>query len=358
MQDKIVTLTEKLITFKSVPTDPTALEEILDYVISEVKGFTVERFESNGYKSVLIYNTPTRPKKFKVILNGHLDIIPGKDFQYKPEIKNGRIYGVASIDMKSSVAAFIVVFKEIAKDLNYPVALQFVTDEELGGFHGTKYQIDQGVRADFVLVGETTNFMIENQAKGIAWIKVRNKGKTAHGAYPWKGKNALWDMNEFLNNLAKRFPLPKKKQWITTVNFANIETSNKTFNKIPDDCEVWLDIRYIPEDSETVVKAVKELLPKGFTMEVPVKEPAQYVDPNNPYMKQLQKIGKTSHKKNITLNQGQGSSDARHYTRVKNAAIEFGPEGTGMGTDDEWVDIKSLGIYADILKDFLLSLNK
>lgn len=356
MSNKIVSLTKKLISIKSTPDNKKALDEILQVCLTELKEYTIERFESNGVKSALIYNTPKRPKKFKVILNGHLDIIPGKEYQYTPKIEKNRLYGVASMDMKSSVASHIIVFKEIAEKIDYPLALQLVTDEEVGGFNGTKYQIDQGVKADFVVVGETTNFTIENQAKGILWIKVSSKGKTAHGAYPWKGENAIWKMNHFLNLLEKRFPLPKQKQWVTTINLSRIETSNETFNKIPDECTAWLDIRYIPEETSTIIPEIKALLPKGFSMTIEVKEPAQFVDENNQYIKLLQKVGKSTVKKKILLAQGQGSSDARHFTRVKCDAIEFGPIGEGMGTDNEWADIPSLKKYSQILKDFLLSI--
>lgn len=358
MEQEIVRLTKKLIAIKSAPENKQALGDCLKACLAELTDFTIERFERDSVKSALVYNTPKRPKRFKVLLNGHLDIIPGKDFQYIPKVKDGKLYGVAAMDMKASVASFIVVFKALAKKVDYPLGIQFVTDEEVGGFNGTKYQIDQGIRADFVIVGETTNFCIENQAKGIVWVKVSCKGKAAHGAYPWKGENAIWKMNAFLNSLEKRLPLPKQKQWVTTVNLARIETSNHTFNKIPDQCQAWLDIRYVPEETDSIIRSIKETVPKGFKVDILVQEPAQYVDPNNMHMKLLQKLGKQVAKRTIALNQGQGSSDARHFTRVKCDAIEFGPFGGGMGTDNEWVDIKSLGQYAAILKEFLLQAGK
>ncbi len=355
MENRVISLTKKLITIKSTPDNKKELGLCLKEVIAQLKGYKFETFESNGYKSALIYNTATRPKKFKIILNGHLDIIPGKENQYTPQVKNGRLYGVGAMDMKASVASFVEVFKEVANKINYPLGLQLVTDEEIGGFHGTKYQIDNGVRAEFVIVGETTNFKIENEAKGIIWMKISSDGKTAHGAYPWMGKNAIWRMNDFLNQLSKRFPIPQQKKWLTTINLAKINTTNNTFNKIPDQCEIWLDIRYIPEDTKTIIKSIEEMLPRGFSKEIIVKEPAQFVKEDNSFIKLLQKVGRKHLQKSISLSQGQGSSDARHFTRVKVDAIEFGPYGQGMGTDNEWIDIQSLTKYSNILKEFLLN---
>lgn len=349
----IVSLAKEFISIKSTPDNAKELEKILDIVLSRVKGYTIERFERDGVKSVLVYNTPKRPKKFNIILNGHLDIIPGKEHQYTPLVKGDRLYGVGAMDMKASVACLITAFREIADKVDYPLGLQLVTDEETGGFNGTKYQIDKGVRADLVIVGENTGFDIENKAKGILWVKVSAKGKTAHGAYPWKGENAVWNMHRFLNQVEKKYPAPRKEKWVTTVNLANIETNNKTFNKIPDYCEAWLDVRYIPEDADCIVNNLKKLLPKEFGMEIIVKEPALSTDENNHYVKLLKTVVKQTVGKKVRTLSANGSSDARHFARVRCPAIEFGPNGGGMGSDREWVNIPSLEKYCQTLKNFL-----
>lgn len=356
MTNDILALSKKLISLKSTPDNKQALDECLNICLSYLRGFTIEHFEKNGFKSVLVYNTNKRPKRFRLILNGHLDIIPGKDFQYTPEIKGNRLYGASAMDMKAPLACLITVFREIAKKINYPLALQIVTDEELGGFYGTKYQIDKGVRGDFILVGEATQLEIENKTKGIIWAKISAKGKTAHGAYPWKGENAIWKINQFLNNLAQKYPTPHEPVWKTTVNLSYIETTNKTFNKIPDDCTLSLDIRYAPEDSDTIINNLKEILPKGLRLQLIVHEPAQFTPENNNDIQQLRKKIKKVIEKKGNIISAMGSSDLRHFTRVKCPGVEFGCIGKGMGSDNEWVDIKSLENYYQILKSFLLDL--
>ena len=356
MINNIVSLSAKFIRIKSVQGNTKALEEVLGLALSELKGFKIERFEKNGSKSALIYNSTKRPKKFKIILNGHLDVVPGKEHQYSPKIVNNKLYGVGALDMKSNVACLLNVFKEMAAKVNYPLGLQLVTDEETGGFNGTKHQIEEGVRADFVIAGETTNFQIAHKAKEILWLKISAKGKTAHGAYPWRGENSIWKMNKFLNLLEKKYPLPTKEKWGTTINLSRIETGNRSFNKIPDACEVWLDIRYVPEEAAIIKKDLKTLLPKGFKLEVVVDEPAMFVDEHNHYLKTLQKIAAEVTGKKVTCYGAQGSSDARHFTRVNCNGIEFGPLGGGIGTDAEWIDITSLGKYTSILTKFLASI--
>lgn len=357
MSQPILTLTKKLIAIDSDPHKPKELDKVLKEAIQPLSAFSIEHFNKDGVKSVLIYNTKKRPKKFKLLLNGHLDIIPGKDFQYTPTIKGDKLYGVGSMDMKANTACLIYAFAEMATKVNYPLGIQLVTDEELGGFKGTKYQLDRGVDTEFVIVGEATHFSIENQMKGILWAKIHSKGVTAHGAYPWKGKNAIWLMKAFLDNLSKKFPEAADDTWQTTVNVSQIETTNKTYNKIPDDCTLHLDIRFIPQDAKTIVATLKKLLPKGLTLEIVVHEPAHHTDKNNVYVQKLKATIANHTKKEVAILSANGSSDVRHFSRINSSGVEFGPIGGGMGSDNEWVSIKSLKTYYRILTDYLSSLS-
>lgn len=355
MLQTIISLTKKFISISSTPTNTKALREVLDLALSHLEGYTIEQFDRNGVKSALIYNREKRPKKFKIILNGHLDIIPGKDHQYIPKTRGNRLYGVGSMDMKANAACLIMAFREVANKVSFPLALQLVTDEEIGGFDGVKYQIEEGVRSDFIIAGEPTNFDIVHKAKGVLQIKVSAKGKAAHGAYPWKGENAIWKMNKFLNTLQKKYSVSDHEIWATTVNISKIETTNQSFNKIPDDCTAWLDIRFIPEEAKTIKKNIHQLLPKEFTLNIVAHEPALLTDKNNEFINLLKKIIRHETGKTVRIRGAHGSSDVRHFTRVGCAGIEFGPIGEGIGSDYEWVDIPSLKKYYQILKKFLLT---
>ena len=357
MANPTVRLSKELIAIRTDPSNTRELHEALKLVERELKGFPLERFERNKSRSILVMNTKRRPKKFRVLLNGHLDVIPGKDFQYIPREKGGRLYGVGSMDMKSNVACLIQAFKQTARKVSYPLGLQIVTDEEVGGFDGTLYQVERGVRADFVIAGESTRFDIVNEAKGILWIKISCRGKTAHGAYPWRGDNAIAKMNICLSRLMEEFPVPKSQVWRSTINISRVETSNSSFNKVPDSCQAWIDLRFIPSESKTILKRFRSALPKGCSVEIIAHEPALYVDKRDPYLVRLRAITQTVTGQPAKYYGAQGSSDARHFTRVGCAGVEFGPIGGGIGTDKEWVSIPSLMKYENILREFLLSLN-
>ncbi|MFN5368200.1 MAG: hypothetical protein ACK5C8_06575, partial [Roseiflexaceae bacterium] len=53
------------------------------------------------------------------------------------------------------------------------------------------------------------------------------------------------------------------------------------------------------------------------------------------------------------LSAAMGSSDARHFTHVGCAGVEFGPVGGGIGSDEEWTSVVGLTDYAAIMRHFL-----
>ena len=357
MIKKIVDLTKQLVSFKTTSDNYGELNKAVNFIKKELDDFLIEEYEKNKIKSLLIYNhKPKDNKKFRLILNGHLDIIPGKSNQYISKIVGDRLYGVGSLDMKGGLSVVVCLFKELAKTLSYPLALQITTDEETGGFFGTKYQIEKGVMADFVIAAEPTHFDIVYKAKGILWLKLNFNGKSFHSAYPWNGKNAIEKANNFINKLLKIIKNPKKNQWKTTVNLANINSNNKAFNKIPDNCELLLDVRFIPEDKE-ILNKIKKLLSNEDNLKVLVEEPSFLVKKNDTNILKLKKIAKNFLSKNLILRGANGSSDARHYSYINVPAIEFGPKGGGIGSDNEYVEISSLSNFYVIMKKFLLELN-
>src|SRR6266496_2802639 len=64
-------------------------------------GCTVERFESGGKPSALLYRDTQRPH-FRIILNAHLDVVPASPGQFRPHRDGARLYARGAQDMKVS----------------------------------------------------------------------------------------------------------------------------------------------------------------------------------------------------------------------------------------------------------------
>lgn len=355
MNSDILELSKKLISIPSTEENLIQLKEVLEIAKQELNNFKFKEFESNEKPSIIFYNTETLPEKFRIILNAHLDVVPGKENQFIPEEKDGKLYGRGSYDMKSAAASMILLFKNLAKEINYPLGLQLVTDEETGGVDGTKYQLENGIQTEFILAGENTDLLINNKSKGILWLKVITRGKTAHGAYPWLGENAVWKMHQVLKIIEKNYPIPSEEKWQSTINVASLETSNKSYNKIPDHCSALLDIRFIPEDRDNILNSLKKEIGDLAEIELSMDEPSHLTLDSDYFIGKL----KTSIK-DVTGHEGKtvekhGGSDVRFYNALGVPGVTFGPIGEGHHSDDEWIDIASLNDYYKILEKFLTS---
>lgn len=356
MDENILDLAKKLISIPSVTENVKELDKVLDLCTSELRDFKVNNYKKNKTKSLLFFNTNKLPSNFNVVLNAHIDVVAGKKNQFQPKVKNGKLYGRGAQDMKSATAAMILLFKNLAKSVKYPLGLQIVTDEETGGYNGTGYQVEQGIRTNFGIFGEPTDLGISNQAKGVLWLKVVTKGKSGHAAHHWKHKNPVLETKRIIDALEKEFPAPDGAAWITTVIPTMISTSNKTFNKIAEDCILSLDIRYTPDQKDNVLRRVKKHLPQSSQVKIVINEPPHFTADNNPYIKRLIKSGVLITGSVLPLIQDHGGSDARFFGTVNCPSITFGPIGSGLHSDDEWVEIKSLVEYYRILENFLRSI--
>lgn len=352
---QIIELTKRLMTANSTKDNFEGRAEALTIAERELSEYPIERFESNGYQSILVRNVDKPTKHFKIILNSHLDVVPGNLEQFEPIEKGGKLYGRGAYDAKGSIAVMIILFKYLAKHLPYPIGLQIVTDEEVGGYNGTKYQLEQGVRAEFVVVGECgSNMRIISQAKGVSWFKLSATGKTAHAAYPWRGDNALSKLHSALTDLQKLFPNPTSEAWVNTLNLAKIETTNKTYNSIPNEATAFIDIRYTNGTPADLFKKLRQALPPEIKIETLLNEPPEYIAPDNRFVLSLQKALTEVTRKKSDLAAVNASSDLRHYNAFGNHGVEFGPVGHAQHMDNESVDIASLETYFSTLETFLI----
>lgn len=356
MINRIVELAQDFIKIPSVTGDIEKSVEILQTAQQMLTGYEFTSFVSGQYPSLLYSNQNKDNHKFSVILNIHLDVVPGKPSQFHPFIQEDKLYGRGAYDMKAAAAVLLLLFKDVGKKVSYPLGLQITTDEETGGINGTKYQVDNGVRADFFITGEGSNFRMIYETKGVMVAKLITKGLAAHSAYPWNGQNAILLMYESLDILMKHYPVPVSETEVTTINISRIETTNTAHNKIPDNCMAYLDIRFDPREDDTIVSHIKSLLPEHVEMEILEKTHVHCTSPKSSFISLMRKSAIDAANIDVPLGKGHGASDARYFSHVGCDAIEFGPLGKGQHEDDEWVDISSLENYYKILHNFLLSL--
>jgi succinyl-diaminopimelate desuccinylase len=321
----------------------------------------IEPFESNGKPSLLAWHgNSSRPEHFQVLLNGHVDVVPGTPEQFDPKLQDGKLYGRGAYDMKAAGVAMAAAFCE------HPgTGLQLVTDEETGGENGTAYQIEQGVRADFIICGESGRpegvAEIANEAKGMLIADVTFAGDPAHSAYPWQGKNPIIAANNFLNKLQERYPTPTSDaagNAVTTVTPIGNSAGNDTLSQTPDLARLRLDSRYLIgdpqfetlEDFEMLVKdlGATAQIEKVLTFADPI-----YTEPGYPMLQALMAAAKTVEGQPFNLVRRNGTSDGRFYRHVGGRAVEFGIAGSGQHGSEEYITVKALENYYQTLRMFL-----
>jgi len=349
----------ELLAIPSTSERPGELRRALDYVLDFVgPGFTVERFESGGKPSALVY-PGTERRDFDVILNAHLDVVPAPPGQFRPRRDGDRLYARGAQDMKVSGLLAAQVFRELAAGLGYPVALQLVTDEEVSGRDGTLHQLERGVRGRFVIVGESSGLHIVNESKGMLVARLLATGRAAHAAYQWLGDNALVKLQRSVASLLARYPVATEEASRTTVNLSRVETRNQGRNQVPADAEALLDIRFPPDDADLAGKTTAEVTAylqgfcePGVTPVVDILDPPHHTDPGRPEILRLQDAARHQGYPGGLLRK-YGVSDGRFYGQLGIAAVTFGVDGAGQHGPDEYADLTTVMPYYRALREFL-----
>ncbi|SDI73490.1 M20 family metallopeptidase [Natribacillus halophilus] len=191
---------------------------------------------------------------------GHMDtVLPGKQaWDYPPfaaERVNNKLYGRGTSDMKSGLAAMFLAVESLFLEeagLPHDVVFLATAGEEVDSCGARKYMEDQGVsNVAAMVIGEPTREKVVIGHKGALWVEILTFGKTAHGAMPNQGINAIEQMKKVMALLDEC-----RLNW--KVTGAPLGESSLSINKIdggmqanvvPDQCSVYVDIRTIPPQS-------------------------------------------------------------------------------------------------------------
>ena len=270
-ENEIVRLAEELIGANTV--NPPGNERLAVNIVEQ-------HFKTHGIRYDIFEKIAGRANIVGYIGNGsptllvacHLDVVPpgnGWDTDpFKSVVRNGRIYGRGANDNKGQMASMLVLakfLKDNESKLNGSFLLIGAADEEKGSDLGLKYLLDEcGISADFAIIPDVAHNMkiIDVGEKGALFLNITSYGKQAHGSTPEKGTNAIWNMVELLNQLKNiQFQRLSHKLFShPTLNLGTI-SGGTAHNVVPAKCEVKLDIRYLPGETEKeIVGNINEII--------------------------------------------------------------------------------------------------
>ncbi|HSX05029.1 MAG TPA: M20/M25/M40 family metallo-hydrolase [Candidatus Saccharimonadales bacterium] len=365
-EKQLIEATKRLIAIPSTGDNYEALKQALDFIAAMIwaqcPDVTIERFESNSRPSLLAYRGEQRPDRFRILFNGHLDVVPGKPEQYKAVVKDGKLFGRGVYDMKAACVALTDVFCQFVNEVPYSLGLQIVTDEESAGSDGTQHQIKQGVRADFVVCGECGRhpnvYEIANEAKGIAAIDVAFPGVAAHSAYPWKGENAALRASNFIQALHKHYPAPEEETHETTVSVTALAASSGAHSKLPDRATMMIVARYTAADPnfrslEQVLTFLQRLDPDIEIVNVLDFSSPLYTNPSNSLLLRLKATAEKVEAAEFSFVRRHGTGDGRFYGDVGGEACEFGVAGDHAHADGEYITLEAFHNYIVTMRQFM-----
>jgi acetylornithine deacetylase/succinyl-diaminopimelate desuccinylase-like protein len=326
-EDEVVELASELIRIDTTNTgelSTTVGERVAaEYVAGKLGevGYEVEYVESGapGRGNVFVRLAGSEPGRGALLIHGHLDVVPADPSEWSVHpfsgaVQDGYIWGRGAVDMKDMVAMMVAVARRFKREGVVPkrdLIFAFVADEEAGGAYGAQWLVEN--RPDLFegateAIGEVGGFsitlsdslrayFIEIAEKGIAWMRLRVRGRAGHGSMIHED-NPVTRLAEAVARLGRhRFPLvitDSVRQFLDGVseltgldfddedidgNVAKLgplsrvvgatlrDTANPTMlsagykaNVIPSVAEAAVDCRILPGREEAFLKELDEIL--------------------------------------------------------------------------------------------------
>jgi putative selenium metabolism hydrolase len=269
-KDNLFSLIQSLIRIKSYSGEE---KEIVEFIVSKMNeyGFDEAFHDTFGNAIGRIGDGPV-----KIMYDAHIDTVKvteTENWLYPPfegRIVDGKIYGRGAVDEKPAMAGFMIAGK-ILKQI-YGERLPFtlyivgsVLEEDADGYPLYHIIAEEGIKPDFVLLGEPTDLKVYGGQRGRMELKITTTGKSAHGAHNEKGINAIYKMAPIVEEIAKldKKLKPKKPLGKGSITVSNIISKAPSMCSVSDFCQIHIDRRMtIGENKESVIKELKSIIKK------------------------------------------------------------------------------------------------
>lgn len=388
--DEEVAFISSLIKAKSPNPYTPQTSPLHESVEGDVPTLIFEKLKSIGLSPRYLGASKERPNvvaewgekrgRMGLMLNGHMDTVQpeGRDLvaPYSGAVRNGKIYGLGSLDMKASLGAYIfavAALKKAGVKLRGKLTLAFVVDEETGACspYGTQYLIDQGCMPKACFIGEHGSKYVRTGQRGTYRFKIVTKGEAVHtGVSAWEkkeaGHNAVVDMARIIEALqGLEIPFKPSRMFVDrkpVFTFPTKISGGASINIVPAKCEAYGDVRLLPGNSDAQVKLlmIERLQKLGvpYVIEDLIYVPAVEIDAHDPVVLSLQKAAKAvlGYEPPAKIS-GPATDGWMLVKRDIPTIMGFGPDGGGEHGRGEWVDLESLRkiteVYARFIVDYL-----
>lgn len=368
----------RLVRLNTVSREPNRalIDTIADHLRTLGVPLRITRDETGGKANLFATIGEGRPGG--VILSGHTDTVPwdGQAWSVDPlsaEVKDGRLYGRGSADMKGFIGLVVGMTEAFQRaDLPHAIHYAFTFDEETGCF-GVRHLIadlkDAGIAPALCIVGEPTGMVPALAHKGVYRWRCCVKGRAAHSSQTDRAVNAIEaaarviariaDMGEDWREHEPRcagFEVPYSTAAVGVIDGGIAD------NVVPEDCRFHYEFRNLPGTDalamhHTVQDYAAALVPSmravdpatGFRFEEICAVPAFLARHDDPAVRLAQRLAGTSQ----TTLVGFGT-EAGLFQQAGIASVVCGPGHISQAHQaDEYVALEQLAACEGFLKGLL-----
>jgi succinyl-diaminopimelate desuccinylase len=190
----------------------------------------------------------------RVVIAGHLDTVPLND-NLPARREGGLLHGLGTCDMKGGDAVMLRLAAHVPdpnRDLTFIWYEAEEIEAEFNGLHLLAQSHPELMTADFAILMEPSNAVVEAGCQGTLRVDVRTSGERSHSARSWKGDNAIHKAAGILTRLQEydaRRPVIDGLEYHEGLNAVFIR-GGVAGNVLPDECVVEVNFRFAPDRSE------------------------------------------------------------------------------------------------------------
>lgn len=219
-----------------------------------------------------------------ILFDSHIDTVGIGDpaqWEWDPfegKVENGMLYARGALDEKGSTPG-MVYGMAIARDLGlldgYTAYYLGNIEEWCDGVGCQAFVEWEGIKPDFVVIGEPTKMQVYRGHKGRVELEVVCKGKSAHAASNFMGDNAIYKMLPVIAGIRDMDATLPSHEFlgqgrITVTRVASVSPSD---NAVPDECRIFIDRRVtFGETKESVIESIQALIPEAQRLDFEVLE--------------------------------------------------------------------------------------
>jgi succinyl-diaminopimelate desuccinylase len=238
----------------------------------QTHGITAKLDIWDNNRANIIARFPSTGEKPPVLFVCHLDVVgpgdaPWANPPFDAQQIRQRIYGRGAVDMKGGIAACAAAaccVTQSAKLLKGDIIFAATAGEETDSSGVVRLVNSFADIGDLtgVIIPEPTGFEVVTAHRGMLWLNLTTKGKTAHSSTPELGINAISSMRKLLERIDNYSPDFVKHPLLGDCTHSiNTISAGKAFNVIPDRCTAGVDFRTIPgQDYNAIVADIEKII--------------------------------------------------------------------------------------------------